>query len=128
MQAIPNGAWVVVANGARARLLENVGAAFEPRLVQRGEMDSDEIYEGGPAGVQPEQVDIEEATFATRLARKLNHEALTNAYSHLVLIADPKTLGQVRPLLHKEVLAKLVGDLPNDLTNSPLEEIERILH
>ena len=38
------------------------------------------------------------------------------------------SLGRMRPLLHKETLSRLVGEMPKTLTNSPLEDIERALH
>jgi protein required for attachment to host cells len=52
---------------------------------------------------------------------------LTNAYAHLVLVADPQTLGQMRPQLHKETVARMHAELAKDLTNSPLADIERAL-
>jgi protein required for attachment to host cells len=45
----------------------------------------------------------------------------------LVLVADPKTLGQVRPLLHKATTDRLLADVAKDLTNVPLEGIQRAL-
>ena len=44
-----------------------------------------------------------------------------------MLVADPQTLGRMRPLLHKETSARLVRELPKTLTNSPLPDIERAL-
>lgn len=128
MQAIPKGAWVVVADGRGARLLENVGAAFEPSLIQRGQLQPKNLDGEGPSGVQPQELDVDEATFAKQLAQKLNQEALTNAYQHLVLIADPKTLGQVRPLLHKETVGRLVGEVSREMTGARLEDIAKALH
>ena len=52
---------------------------------------------------------------------------MKNRYAHLVLIADPTTLGRIRPLLHKEVQARLLGDIAKDLTNAPLEDIQKAL-
>jgi protein required for attachment to host cells len=68
-----------------------------------------------------------EASFAMHIARKLNHGALTNEYADLVLVADPQTLGQMRPQLHKETLARLRGEIAKTLTNSPLEDIAAVL-
>ncbi len=44
-----------------------------------------------------------------------------------MLLADPQTLGRMRPLLHKETLRRLQGELAKDFTNAPLEDIERAL-
>ena len=45
----------------------------------------------------------------------------------LILIADPQTLGQIRPHLHKEVTQRITGELHKTLTNAPIAEIEKIL-
>jgi hypothetical protein len=84
----------------------------------------------GPSGVVPPEQDGEqnyEASFAMHIARKLNHGALTSEYADLVLVADPQTLGQMRPQLHKETLARLRGEIAKTLTNSPLEDIAAVL-
>ena len=44
-----------------------------------------------------------------------------------MLIADPTTLGRIRPLLHKEVQQRLIAEIGKTLTNAPLEDIERAL-
>ena len=37
---------------------------------------------------------------------QVNEAALKQQYEHLVLVADPTTLGRVRPLLHKEAMQR----------------------
>lgn len=128
MQTIPAGAWVIVADGGRARMLQNVGEKSTLKLVQQRLIEPQNLDDEGPSGSQPKEVDVEEATFAKQLANRLNEGALRNDYRHLVLVADPQTLGQMRPLLHKEALDRLVGEIPKTLTNSPIDEIERVLH
>lgn len=128
MHRIPSGAWVVVADGGRARMLENVGGANDLQLVQREVVLPQNLDGEGPSGVQPKEVDVDEATFAKQLANRINHAALTREFEHLVLIADPQTLGQMRPLLHKETEGRLIGEVTKTLTNAPLDEIERVLH
>ena len=59
----------------------------------------------GPSGHRPiestpEQTD--EATFAKLLAHRLNAAALKQAFEHLFLIADPTTMGEIRPQLHSD--------------------------
>lgn len=128
MQTIPAGAWVIVADGGRARMLQNVGEERALKLVQQRVIEPQNLDDEGPSGSQPKEIDVEEATFAKQLANRLNDGALKNDYRHLVLIADPQTLGQMRPLLHKEALDRLIGEVAKTLTNSPIDEIERVLH
>ena len=99
-------------------------------LVQIDLRELMNMNDDGPSGVQPagdtgQQID--EATFAKQLAQQLNEGALKQRYAHVVLVADPRTLGEIRPQLHKETQARLVRELDRDLTNVPLPDIERAL-
>jgi protein required for attachment to host cells len=131
MGKIPTDTWVVVADGSKARMFRNVGEGVKVSLKQDQLLDwEDVIVEGGPSGHQPPETSgshIDEATFAKELARRLNAAALKDEYSHLVLVADPQTLGQIRPQLHQETTKRLVGELAKTLTNSPRADIERAL-
>lgn len=130
MDKIPEQAMVVVADGAGARIFRNVGGEHAVSLKQQELISPKDLEDDGPSGsAPPEQTgkQTDEATFAKQLAHRLNHGALTNAYAHLVLVADPQTLGQMRPQLHKQTLARMHGELAKDLTNSPLKDIERAL-
>jgi protein required for attachment to host cells len=127
---IPQGALVVVADGGSARVFTNVGSERELTLKQEAWMEGQNINDEGPSGSMPNessQSQLDEATFAKQLAGELNDGALKNRYAHLVLVADPKTLGQVRPLLHKATTDRLLADVAKDLTNVPLEGIQRAL-
>lgn len=131
MQNLPAGTLVVVADGAKARIFRNVGDNRSLSLRQHDIMLAGEIPLQGPSGVAPPQQtpqQTDEATFAKHVARRLNEGALTQDYQHLVLVADPQTLGQVRPQLHKETLDRLIGEVGKTLTNSSIEDIERALH
>lgn len=128
MSTIPSNTLVVVADGTGARLFRNVGEKGELSLRQDDVMEP--IPMNGPSGSAPSDMSskqLEEATFAKQLAEWLNAGALKNAYADLVLIADPHTLGRVRPLLHKETESRLVSELAKTLTNAPLSDIERSL-
>lgn len=131
MGKIPTGTWVVVADGGKARMLRNVGEGMKLTLKQEHLLDTQNMEaEGGPSGRQPPETAgsyIDEATFAKELANRLNAAALKDEFAHLVLVADPQTLGQMRPQLHQETTKRLVGELAKTLTNSPLADIEKAL-
>ncbi len=130
MDKIPAGTWVVVADGANARVFTNIGDDKSIKLRQDELLDQADLAEsGGPGDLPREQTmaDIGEAAFSHQLANTINAAALKNRFTHLVLIADPQSLGRMRPLLHKEVIARMVRELPKTLTNSPLADIERAL-
>ncbi|PZO09842.1 MAG: host attachment protein [Lysobacteraceae bacterium] len=128
MEKIPAGTWIVVADGAGARVFTNVGDDRKLSLRQDDLLSQDDV-EGGPSKLPKDHTDadIGEAAFSQQLAQRINAAALKNQFEHLVLIADPHSLGRMRPLLHKQTLSRLVGELAKTLTNSPIEDIERAL-
>ncbi len=130
MHKIPAETMVVVADGHGARVFRNVGDDQIVSLHQEELLELMNADDDGPAGSVPSEStgkQIDEATFAKQLARGLNHGALNNRYAHLVLVADPHTLGRVRPLLHKETERRMIGEIAKTLTNASLEEIEKAL-
>ena len=131
MQNVPAGTLVVVADGRKARMFRNVGEADALSLRQHELMEAADIPLQGPSGHAPAErtpAENDEATFAKHVAHRLNDGALKHDYAHLVLIADPQTLGQIRPQLHKEAQDRLVCEVAKTLTNSTVEDIERALH
>jgi protein required for attachment to host cells len=132
MHKIPTGTWVVVTDGTQARLFHNVGK--HDRLTLKQEvLLTPELVDAqgkGPSGHRPIESspeDTDEATFAKQLVHRLNAAALKQEFEHLFLIADPKTMGEIRPQLHSETSKRLTGELTKTLTNSSLEDIEKIL-
>lgn len=132
MHKIPTGTWVVVADGTHARLFHNVGKNDALKLKQENLIEPDVVdaIGQGPSGHRPPEespAQASEATFAKQLVHRLNAAALKQEFEHLFLIADPKTLGEIRPQLHAETSKRLAGELAKTLTNSTLEDIETIL-
>jgi protein required for attachment to host cells len=133
MHKIPTGTWVIVADGTQARLFHNIGKQDALQLKQDDFIKPDTVDDEqgqGPSGhrspeASPEQAD--EATFAKQLMHRLNAAALKQEFEHLFLIADPKTMGEIRPQLHTETSKRITGELTKTLTNSTLEDIEKIL-
>ena len=132
MANIPTGAWVVVAGVKQARFFHNAGTEDAPRLKQDNVIELDTVHaEGqGPAGIRPQDESperIQEATFSKQLVNRLNTAAVDRAFDHLFIVADPKTLGDIRPLLHPETIKRITGELNKSLVNADVEEIEKVL-
>ena len=128
---IPHNALVVVADGVGARLFRNKGQEFKVALVADGEFKPSHLNNEGPAGHRPPESshqETDEATFAKQLAKELYRRAHIGDYTALVLIADPQTLGQIRPSLHKEVRSRLVAEHHKTLTKSSIADIEKTLN
>lgn len=130
MKKLPAGTWILVADGAEARLLRNAGTDDETSLEQVERLTPRDLDNEGPSGQRPPESDAratDEATFAKQLAHRLNAAALHREYEHLVLVADPQTLGQMRPQLHKETERRVIGQIAKTFTNAPLQDIQRAL-
>lgn len=138
---IPHDGFVLVADGRKSLFFRNEGDAEFPNLA----LDDKEI-ERNPdhheqatdlAGQASSTVmgtmgesDIhqhEEDRFAAETAEMLKRRALRGDYDALIVVAPPRTLGELRRHYHKEVEKRLVAELPKDLTNVPVAEIEEIL-
>lgn len=129
-QRIPEGTLVVVADGGGARLLRNRGTGDDVSLEQIEVIDPAQLPLATPSGSRPPEEsgpEAEEAGFAKRLAQRLNDDALKHRYEHLVLFADAQTLGQMRPLLHKETQSRLIAEHAKNLAHAPQDDIARAL-
>jgi protein required for attachment to host cells len=140
---IEKGAWVLVADGEKYLLLENVGnhQRLDLQVIRHREVESPPTREQGtdrpgrfddpgPGRSAAEETDwhrLGKERFAKDLAERLRGWALGNRFDALVLAADPRTLGVLRPALHKAVAERVVGEVDKDLTRMPVDEIERVL-
>ncbi len=70
---------------------------------------------------------LQEDRFAHEAAEMLKKRALANQIEKLIIVAPPKTLGELRKHYHKEVEARIAGEVAKDLTNMPVPEIEKVL-
>ena len=127
---IPQNALIVVADGAGARFFRNSGQENKVSLSADGELNPTNLLDEGPAGKRPRESsdqETDEATFAKQLANELYRRVHSGNFAALVLIADPQTLGQVRPSLHKEVRDRLVSEMGKTLTKASIVDIEKAL-
>jgi protein required for attachment to host cells len=84
----------------------------------------------GGSGATMEEVNFhqqEEDRFAVETAKLLQKRAQNGDYDKLIVVAPPRTLGELRKHYHKDVSDRLEGELAKDLTGHPVAEIEKIL-
>ena len=70
---------------------------------------------------------LEENRFAAEAAEMLKTRALEGGFESLVIVAPPKTLGELRKHYHKEVAARLLAEVDKDLTGHTVPAIEQVL-
>jgi len=120
----PEETFVVVATGEEAKTFYVRSGSLE----HDGDWTPGDLADQGPAGKSPSERsprESMEATFSKIIAEKLYDLAHKGTYERLILVADPETLGEMRPLLHQEVTDKIVLEQAKTLTNSPVEDIEK---
>ena len=141
---VPHDAFVVVADGRKMLFLRNDGDAEFPNLQLERKRVQDNPSDGaqsadapgrsfsstGPGRSAYQETDyhqLEEDRFAADVTELLKKRAFDNDYEALIIIAPPKTLGEMRKHYHKEVADRLLGEIDKDLTGHPIDEIEQAL-
>jgi protein required for attachment to host cells len=138
---IPHNGVILVADGRKSLFFRNQGDADFPNLsVVEKERHANPAHRdqasdlagraSNTTGSSMEEVDFhqqEEDRFAAETAAMLKERALRNEFDSLVVVAPPRTLGELRKHYHVEVEKRLVAELPKDLVNTPVPEIEKIL-
>lgn len=143
---LPHDTLVLVADGRKALFLRNQGdeQRIDLRTTSHRERedrkDSDIKTDAAgrssrPAGAggfqdsmeEPDFHQQEEDRFARELAEKVNAMALAGKFDALVVIAPARTMGELRPLWHKEVNVRLIGEQVKEMTDRPIPDIEALL-
>ena len=141
---VPHQAFVVVADGRKMLFFRNEGDAEHPNLVvervreQDNPASRDQATDApgtsfssvGPGRSSYQETDfhqLEEDRFAAETADRLKRRALNNDFEKLIVIAPPKTLGELRKHYHKQVTGKITAEIPKDLTGHPVDRIEAVL-
>ena len=127
--------YILVADGARARLYSNhgVGKGLQPvsGATHKADLhhhDRDILTDkpgrasssvgNGRSALEP-QTDwhrFEKHKFAREMAKVLDAAAANKAFDRLILVAPPTTLGDLRMELDEQTMKLVSGELPKDLT------------
>ena len=137
----PTRTWILIADGARARILQNDGPGKGLHAVDGGVFHGDHAAthdimsdrEGrSHSSVGPGRSAIESHSdphrelkkkFAHQLAEALASKLREKAYDRLVIVAAPSALGDLRAALPEQVRAKVTGEVPKDLTKTADSEV-----
>lgn len=143
---LPTNALVLVVDGRKALFLRNQGdedlidlrtASHQEREDRKtSDIKTDASGQSpAPAGsglaggtmAEPDFHQQEEDRFARDLADQVNAMALADEFDALVVIAPARTMGELRPLWHKETAARIIGEHVKEMTGRPLADIEALL-
>lgn len=128
---LPIHTLVAVADGEKLHLYRNTGTETHLELTQVPTPPLEKRTAGGASPISDtahaEIRHEEEAQRAIAVALSLNEWALHNDFEHLLVIAAPRTMGELRKHFHKAVSSKIVGEITKTLTNSTTEEIRKAI-
>lgn len=136
--------WVLVADGEKALFLRNQGDHDYPNLEVVREMieenrptheqgtDRPGRLADGPTAHRSAVADtdwhrVAKERFADEIAARLYRMAHRGDFEHIVLVAPPVVLGEMRKKLHKEVQKRIAAEIPKELTGHTTSDIEKIL-
>ncbi|HEY9081063.1 host attachment protein [Magnetovibrio sp.] len=133
--------WILVADGARARIVQCDGPGKGLALAMSHDFaashaptrdfgtDKPGRSQGGGVGahhaVEP-KVDwhtYEKHLFAAEMAKTLEQAHSHRAFDDLVLVAPPKTLGDLRKALDGKLEGSITAELGKDLTHLTIHEL-----
>ncbi len=129
---LAHGTIVAVADGEKFTLYRNGGSDAAPHLTAIGAPDvgDDAIASGGrhhSSAANPDDAQLVEDGHAGAVASILNKMALENDFAALVVIAPPKTLGELRKHWHKALTAKLTAEIAKEMTGASIADIEALV-
>ena len=67
---------------------------------------------------------LDELAHGAAVAEWLNQKAIGGQIEEVLVIADQKTLGEMRQHYHTELRSKLAGEIDKTLTGLPIDKIE----
>jgi protein required for attachment to host cells len=133
--------WILVSDGARARVYKNEGPGkglsealdheFAMPHPPTRALGSDRPGRSHPSvggsrhGIEPraDWHEQEKEIFVKEVAKVLDGAAIRNAFDRLVLVAPPKALGALRGALSDQTRDRVSAELAKDLTHVSVHEL-----
>lgn len=141
---VPHNAYVFVGDGRKALVLRNEGDAqyldlktervftddnpptHEQGTERPGRAHSS-VGPGRSSVTQTDWHDLEEHKFTHEVAATLERIVRDRKIEHLIIVAPPRALADLRKAFHADVKKKIVAEIDKDLTKHPVYDIEKHL-
>ncbi|MBX7481548.1 host attachment protein [Qipengyuania qiaonensis] len=130
---LPNNAHVAIVDGENFTVMRNSGTPFEPKLGLSEKPDlaatnfSAGVKHQDPVSQQHGRTDLNELAHGAAAAEWLNAKSIAGEITDILVIADPKTLGEMRRHYHTELEKRLVGEIGKTLSGEPTAKIEQVI-
>ena len=137
--------WVLIADGAQARVLENTGPGKGLQQVGGLEWSIDPLqaqdivsdrpgrsfasHGTGRSAMEPktDPVDYRETEFVKSVAATMDRKLQDGAFDRLIIVAAPIALGDIRKAITASVKKTIIAELNKDLTNLPTAQLAQHL-
>jgi protein required for attachment to host cells len=144
MIRLEKGTWVLVADGEKALFLRNDGGALAPDLTVQRVEEQDNPRQGQQVSDKPgrradtgagQRSAMEEADwhqlakdrFAADLVAILSAMVRRGRIGKLVLVAPPRTLGELRDQMDDGLRNVVIAEMPKTLTGHSLPALQKII-
>ena len=130
---LPHKAHVAIVDGENFIVMQNNGQPFEPKLegAQKPDLSATNFSAGvkhqDDMGQRGGATDLNELAHGAAAAEWLNAKAIAGDIDDILVIADPKTLGEMRRHYHSELEKRLVGEIDKTMTGEPTDRIEKAI-
>lgn len=130
---IPHDTLLLVADGEKMMFLRNQGKGAQPEFELETRQnrpalpDHDGKQGTATGGGDQDYHKDEENRFAASLSEQLRMRALADDFDALIIIAPPRTLGELRKNLHTEVEKRIIMELAKEMTDRPIPDINAML-
>lgn len=143
--SIPHDALVFVGDGQKALFLRNAGDEKFPNLtIERAfgesnpptrEQGTDRPGRGFKRAATNRRSsmettdwhELEKEHFADHVASVLEQRVRADNIKAIVIVAPPRTLAELRYVIHADVKHRIIAEIDKDLTKHPVSEIEKHL-
>ncbi|MCB1500195.1 MAG: host attachment protein [Bauldia sp.] len=139
---LKHGTWVVVCDGRREIVLENIGDEQFPDLRTKSATEAEAAPTSAQGTDRPGRVhqsvgtarsaveqtdwhDRDEQEFLRAVAARLDAAVLAGEVAHLVIVAPPRALGVLRKSYGKHLRGAIVAEVDKDLAAHPVSDIEK---
>jgi protein required for attachment to host cells len=127
---LPHKAHVALLDGENFTVFRNDGQPLEPKLVEMASPSleptnfSAGVKHQDDGGQKLGRTQLSELAHGVAATEWLNAKAIAGEIEALLIIADPKTLGEMRQHYHTKLAERIVGEIDKTLTGQPTKAIE----
>ena len=130
---VPHNAHVAIVDGERFILMQNTGKPFEPELkvIEEPDLTASNFSAGvrhqDQVGKMLGRTQLDELAHGAAVAECLNSKAIAGEIEDILIVADPKSLGEMRNHYHSELEKRIVGEIDKTVTGESSDRIAKII-